>query len=545
MAFDFRGQGFVNPEYYGGYGSDSQMGDHLASKKRKLTNMTLCVDHIRGHCTKGPRCSQIHADHIPSLDEREFLAKSKFCHDFQNRGICSRDTCRFLHVTRREEDEFLLTGTIPQAVFNRARERPDSDNPSYSSFSDERPGGRGMRSSGRPGYPSRPPPRDDYYSRYEYDYGYSYESDYHYSRWEEELSHPHRRRKPLDGAGVASSGKDGYSYSQPVTYGNYCIDYMKNTCKKGKECQLVHVSVIETQDDRDAIIKNIFCHDFLNSRCPRAYCKYLHATYDEQKMFREHGFFPDLLCDRNKGKLFFCDICIDHLKTQCGRGSGCQRRHVDCVENKDERICLSRSIFCHDYQESSCTRSVCKLIHTNKGDEELFLETGLLPKHLCSGMGGGAAFDPSIEAIAETVCRDFMKGVCNRGMSCKFYHPRPDEARRLVAYQRAKKMGFKAGLSNVGETKQAAEAKPVIDQEEHSKLKQANEELKQRVQQLERLLADACHCITLAVGDQNPAIQTLKQTIAGMTPESALTATNSGNADPLILGGMKQEPVDM
>lgn len=535
-------QGFVNPEYYdrfGAYGYEPHKtvaidsNDDPATKKRKLMNMTVCVDHLRGYCERGARCSKIHADHVPSLDEREIMAKTKFCHDFQNRGICSRETCRFLHVTRREEDEFLLTGTIPQSVFDRARERADSQDPNYSSFSGERPPHRGPRpgsfgGGGRSSYPPlRPPPQNDYYSQqYEYDSNYHYPQPPPLQPWGEGLSHPHRGRKSSEG------GAGGHSYSQPVTYGNYCIDYLKGTCMKGTSCRLMHVQVVEDMDDREAIVKNVFCHDFQNKRCPRVYCKYIHANFDEQKIFVEQGYFPGSLCERNKSKVFFCDICIDNLRSQCTRGSGCQHRHVNCVEDKQERICLSRSIFCHDYQESGCPRTTCKLIHTNKGDESYFLQTGCLPEHLRNRLSDGD-FDPSIETIAETVCRDFMKGVCNRA-SCKFYHPSYDEKVRLNAYQKAKRASSSGGggppnISGGGGGAASADTKSTIDEVEYNKLKQTNEELKQRVQQLERLLADACHCITLAVGDQNPAIQTLMQTIASLAPESSLAKSTSVN----------------
>ena len=53
-------------------------------------------------------------------------------------------------------------------------------------------------------------------------------------------------------------------------------------------------------------------------------------------------------------------------------------------------------------------------------------------------------------------------------------------------------------------------------------LPQENALLKNRVNQLERLLADACYCMTLAVGDQNPAISSLMKTISELAPESAL-----------------------
>ena len=96
--------------------------EDLYSKKRKVQN-TICVNFIRGHCAKGSRCPKPHIDYVESMEERKILSKQKFCHDFQNHGICNRSKdCRFLHVTRREERDFLKTGTIPQSVFTRTHE---------------------------------------------------------------------------------------------------------------------------------------------------------------------------------------------------------------------------------------------------------------------------------------------------------------------------------------------------------------------------------------------------------------------------------------
>ena len=532
---------FVNPEYYdyegyGAYGYEPQKteaidsGEDHASKRRKLDNMTICVDYIRGYCPRGARCVKAHVAHVDSIDEREILAKTKFCHDFQNRGMCSRPTCRFLHVTRREEDEFLLTGTIPSTVFDRARDKGDMD-PNYSSFSSDYDGPPPRRGGGmsRPQFPSRRPPPDSYYqsSRYDpYDYYGGYESDRYGSRhWEDSMRHPHRGRR--------YSEKEIHSFSQPITFGNYCMDYLKGTCNRGRGCRLVHVEVVEDMDDREALVKNVFCHDFQNKRCPRTYCKYLHATFDEQKVFIERGYLPPSVRARNKNKIFFSDVCIDNLRSQCIRGNSCQYQHVNFVEDKEERIYLSRSIFCHDYQDGSCPRNVCKLLHTDKGDEAYFIQTGSLPDHLRKKIKEGTHFDPSIEAILDTVCRDSVKGVCNRGVSCKFYHPRPDELDSILAYQKNKRQGGRGPINNTHNTpsKPVEPVQKVEDQVEQVHLQQENQDMKQRVQQLERLLADACHCITLAVGDQNPTIKTLMQSIAGMAPESALANNQLGQED--------------
>ena len=491
---------------FGGYSMGamdygSTYTDYAAPKKRKVMKATICVDHLRGICTRGPRCDQLHADHIPDIEDREELAKGKFCHDFQNRGTCSRSTCRFLHVTRSEEDEFLLTGNISPAIFKRSRERAQTvDASSYGSFGSEKTGNT------RPDYYQSFNPTSQYQQ-----YGGQYSGYYGYQQsqmtsWGGDADGGRtRKRRSTDG------GKDNYSFSQPVTVSNYCIDHLKSNCSKGKDCRLEHADVIQEKSHREAIVKSIFCHDFLNKRCPRNYCKYIHANYDEQKFFLEQGYFSDSLSARNKSKLFFCDICIDYLRGQCTRGSSCQHRHVDRVENRDERICLSRSIFCHDFQEGVCNRTICKLYHTGKGDEELFIETGCLPEHLSNKITA----EPTLEELAETSCRDFLKGVCYRGVSCKYYHPSKEESRRIMSYHRAKRMG---GV-NASQTNSSASAEP-IDHEENCKYKKANEELQQRIARLESLLAEACHCLTVAVGNDDPTAQNLVQAISNMNGDA-------------------------
>ncbi len=51
---------------------------------------------------------------------------------------------------------------------------------------------------------------------------------------------------------------------------------------------------------------------------------------------------------------------------------------------------------------------------------------------------------------------------------------------------------------------------------------QETDALQDRVKQLERLLADACYCMTLAVGNDHPAISTLMGTISELAPPSSL-----------------------
>jgi hypothetical protein len=150
------------------------------------------------------------------------------------------------------------------------------------------------------------------------------------------------------------------------------------------------------------------------------------------------------------------------------------------------------------------------LIHTKRQDEQYFLRTGTLPDHLCLTPGPG---NIDVSHLAGNVCREFVKNKCNRGGMCKFYHPTPAELQSLLS-------------SSGGISRPTGGGEPADD--EFVVLLRENNTLKERISQLERLLADACHCITLAVGDQNPAIAALMKTIAEMAPSSSLANQNDG-----------------
>ncbi len=487
----------MNPEFFHkerGYGYEGTRSsavdpfENPVAKRRKIDNVTICVDYVRGYCVKGTRCPKPHVDYVESIDEREIMAKLKFCHDFQNKGMCTRRDCKFLHVTRREEDEFLLTGTIPQAVFSRMREWTREHNPDFREFESSGGGGGGKPAFSPHSHAGRSfgGGRGGMGSRFSGPQG-----RFH-----------HGAGGPPANASASYVSGTGHSMSQPVTYENYCIDFLKGTCAKNQSCPLKHVECVDDPDDRQGVIKQVFCHDYQNQSCKRPFCKFIHASRAEEEFFMENGYFPPALNSRNRDKMFFSDICIDYLRNQCIRGNQCQYTHVDKVEPHNERICLSRSIFCHDYQETGCNRPNCKLVHTGKPDEQHFLRTGTLPDYL--RVDGGSSSSGNGNLSSGNVCREFVKNQCTRGASCRFYHPTPAELQTLLRQQ-----------------------KPLETREDGSggnneSMARENEELKARVQQLERLLADACHCITLAVGDQNPAIAALMKTIATMAPASSL-----------------------
>lgn len=121
-----------------------------------------------------------------------------------------------------------------------------------------------------------------------------------------------------------------------------------------------------------------------------------------------------------------------------------------------------------------------------------------------------------LSKLASNVCREYVKNRCERGDQCKFYHPPAHELEKILQYQNAANPGAFPEESNEGSSTSVAL------QKRNEEIATENEALKTRNQQLERLLADACYCMSLAVGDQNPAIAQLMKTITEMAPESAL-----------------------
>ena len=333
---------------------------------RKKADFILCVDYIQGSCTFGNRCRKPHVDYVGSISDREVLTKVKFCHDFQNRGECVKVGCRFLHVTRNEEDEFLLTGTIPASISERALELELGGGGGGMSARD-----RAIKhtplSRGRGGLGQKRP--------FGGEQGGS-------------------AKMPRGGGrGRGRGGRGGgssicHSSSLPVTYSGICVDYLKGTCYKG-DCPMTHLDAVEDQEERQGLIGATFCHDFQNTTCLREFCKFVHASQEEESFFLANGYFPPTLNARNRDKLLFSDTCLDYLCSTCSRGPRCSYKHLNKVESDIERQCLSRSIFCHDFQEGSCLRLTCKMVHMSKKGEDYFLETGMFPRELYAAEDAG------------------------------------------------------------------------------------------------------------------------------------------------------------
>ncbi|NWY08260.1 ZC3HA protein, partial [Nothoprocta ornata] len=123
------------------------------------------------------------------------------------------------------------------------------------------------------------------------------------------------------------------------------------------------------------------------------------------------------------------DICRDFLRNVCKRGKRCRFRHPDMSEVTNLGVRKNEFIFCHDFQNKECVRLTCRFIHGSKEDEDCYKKTGELPPRLRHKVAAGLGLSPadlpnSKEEVP--ICRDFLKGDCQRGAKCKFQHLQRD-----------------------------------------------------------------------------------------------------------------------
>uniref|UniRef100_A0A8C5PCG2 Zinc finger CCCH domain-containing protein 10 n=1 Tax=Leptobrachium leishanense TaxID=445787 RepID=A0A8C5PCG2_9ANUR len=140
-------------------------------------------------------------------------------------------------------------------------------------------------------------------------------------------------------------------------------------------------------------------------------------------------------------------VCRDYLRNVCKRGKRCRFKHPDSGDVSDLGVQKNEFVFCHDFQNKECVRLNCRFIHGTKDDEEHYKKTGELPPRLRQKVAAGLGLSPTdLPNKGEIpICRDFLKGDCQRGDRCKFQH-----LQREYEYQYEYPCDMRSGAMNTG-----------------------------------------------------------------------------------------------
>lgn len=117
-----------------------------------------------------------------------------------------------------------------------------------------------------------------------------------------------------------------------------CRDYLRNVCKRGKRCKYRHPLPNEAKE-LGKKQEYTFCHDFQNSGCRRASCRFIHCSREEEEYYKQTGQLPVRLQQAaalgigvvpNEMPLLQGEvpICKDYLKGECKRAGRCKYRHL-------------------------------------------------------------------------------------------------------------------------------------------------------------------------------------------------------------------------
>ncbi|MEE6471477.1 hypothetical protein FKM82_009282 [Ascaphus truei] len=139
-------------------------------------------------------------------------------------------------------------------------------------------------------------------------------------------------------------------------------------------------------------------------------------------------------------------VCRDYLRNVCKRGKRCRFKHPDSEDVPDLGVQKNEFVFCHDFQNKECVRINCRFIHGTKDDEEHYKKMGELPLRLRQKVAAGLGLSPTDLPNSKDevpICRDFLKGDCQRGDRCKFRH-----LQREYEYQYEYPCDMRGGLLN-------------------------------------------------------------------------------------------------
>lgn len=128
--------------------------------------------------------------------------------------------------------------------------------------------------------------------------------------------------------------------------------------------------------------------------------------------------------DRGSGEKDRREVCRDHMRGNCTRGTDCPYSHTAPKEP------------CRDFQRGSCTRGKeCPYSHKVPKDicRDYLLRDDCArgascpykhPNKRLGGSGGSSieSLSPASAAGGPEVCRDYLRGECVRGVACPFLH---------------------------------------------------------------------------------------------------------------------------
>ena len=144
----------------------------------------------------------------------------------------------------------------------------------------------------------------------------------------------------------SSDNSDDNSDDKSEKCDDICRDFLRNVCKRGKRCKYRHPEPPEARElGKQA--EFTFCHDFQNSGCRRAHCKFIHCSREEEEYYKQTGQLPVRLQQAaalgigvipNEAPLLKGEvpICKDYLKGECKRGGRCKYRHLSGTQYEYE-----------------------------------------------------------------------------------------------------------------------------------------------------------------------------------------------------------------